>query len=769
MATETARALEGIRVIDFGQYLAGPMVGMMLADYGAEVIRVDPPGGPRWQSDANAILHRAKRSIVLDLKSEADLETAKALIASADVVIENFRPGVMDRLGLSASELTATHPSLIWCSLPGFGSDDPRRDLQAFEGVICSAAGLYNPAMFVTTGAPVFNPHPLASFFGAVVASHGVAAALFHRERTGLGQRIEVPLYDACFQAIGCVGENPFSADTVKVRAMVAELMHPSMMRRYRCKDGKLVLMSPPIRPWLKLQSILLPEELIAQRDPDSVEKAAAILTEKWAARTSLEWEQWLQNEIGVCAATVQSTKDWLDDDQHARDTRCVVSLKDPLLGDTNQLGFGVLLDKTPPLARAPRRALDQDGAALREELKQTERPRAKAPAASTIGAALEGIRVTDISLLLAGPTATRVLANYGADVIKISNPLSLSPDVDPLSDHASALMGHYTVNDGKKAMLVNLKSPEGLDIARRLLATSDVVHQNFTPGVMDRLGLGEADVRQIKPDIIYSSLNLNTYGGFRDRYRGHEEIGQMITGVMDRLGGDGDPLRSPVLVNDHATGHLAAFGIIVALYHRLRGGPGQHVHTALSQTSTVVQLPYMISYEGKVWNAEPRGIEAKGFGALDRLYGSREGHFYLAVHGKDGLKRLASVKDLNGVDALAGDDLAKELELRFQKEPAGTWVGRIVMAGLSAHLYRPIHELMEDPLAKQRKLSVVTDHPGFGPIRTVGIPGKMSRTQPRIARPVPAPGLDTALVLEELGMGAEVDGLVERGAVTLG
>src|SRR5579885_1580181 len=113
-------ALAGIRVIDFGQYLAGPLLAMMLADNGADVIRVDPPGGPRWQNDANAILQRGKRSIVLDLKQPEELETARKLVEGADVLIENFRPGVMDRLGLGREALTAANPRLVYCSLPGF-------------------------------------------------------------------------------------------------------------------------------------------------------------------------------------------------------------------------------------------------------------------------------------------------------------------------------------------------------------------------------------------------------------------------------------------------------------------------------------------------------------------------------------------------------------------------------------------------------------------------------------------------------------------------
>src|SRR3979411_2116547 len=107
-----APVLEGVRVIDFGQYMAGPMAARLLGDQGADVIRIEPPGGPRWNTAANATWNRNKRSIVLDLKDEADNETARKLIATADVVSENFRPGVMDRLGFGAAAMTAANPRL---------------------------------------------------------------------------------------------------------------------------------------------------------------------------------------------------------------------------------------------------------------------------------------------------------------------------------------------------------------------------------------------------------------------------------------------------------------------------------------------------------------------------------------------------------------------------------------------------------------------------------------------------------------------------------
>src|SRR5438105_2055542 len=116
-------ALDGIRVIDFGQYIAGPLAALMLADQGADVIHVDPPRGPCWKADADAVYNRGKRRIMLDLKQPADRATAHQLIESADVVVENFRPGVMNRLGLDGRELCAALPRLIYCSIPGFASD----------------------------------------------------------------------------------------------------------------------------------------------------------------------------------------------------------------------------------------------------------------------------------------------------------------------------------------------------------------------------------------------------------------------------------------------------------------------------------------------------------------------------------------------------------------------------------------------------------------------------------------------------------------------
>ena len=197
-----ASVLEHVRVIDFGQYIAGPLLGMLLADQGADVVRVEPPGGPLWDTPANGTWNRGKRSIGLDLKDEGEREVARRLVEGADVVIENFRPGVMERLGLGPREMTEANPRLVYCSLPGFASDDPRAGMPAWEGVVAAAAATFRPADPAETGAGVYGDTDCFDLCG-VPGAASIVLALNARERDGRGQHIEVPLFDAMFPSIG--------------------------------------------------------------------------------------------------------------------------------------------------------------------------------------------------------------------------------------------------------------------------------------------------------------------------------------------------------------------------------------------------------------------------------------------------------------------------------------------------------------------------------------------------------------------------------------
>ena len=192
--------LDGIRVIDFGQYVAGPVAAMMLADQGADVVRVERPEGPRYDVPANATWNRGKRSITLDLTNPTEQVMAKGLVVGADVVIENFRPGFMDSVGLGYRSVRRANPSLIYASLPAFGTRDHRRNVPGWEGVVLAAADVFRPRTeyrhmleqlhtdpIDRAGAPIFTDEPMASMYAAMVANVGILAALTMRERSGQG------------------------------------------------------------------------------------------------------------------------------------------------------------------------------------------------------------------------------------------------------------------------------------------------------------------------------------------------------------------------------------------------------------------------------------------------------------------------------------------------------------------------------------------------------------------------------------------------------
>jgi crotonobetainyl-CoA:carnitine CoA-transferase CaiB-like acyl-CoA transferase len=750
--------LEGIRVVDFSQYLAGPLLAMMLGDYGADVIRVDAPRGPRWDHPANAVLQRGKRSIVLDLGREQDRTVARQLAEGADVVVENSRPGVMERLGLGPEQLLSAAPRLVYCSLPGFAADDPRALLPAWEGVVESAAGLYLPNPERPEDGPLFNAIPVASTYAAFIAAHAVIAALIARERDGLGQTVEVSLFDACFEFIGGQGvklpsgSEPFTLSGLpRGGGPGTDPLGP--LGHYRCADGRwldLCLVQERHVPWFA-RAFLEPawadrwfmDRARLRSDPETRAEVRRHLTELFATRTSREWERAINEIAGVPGSTCQTVAEWLREDPHARDSGAVVSLEDPALGLTNQAGHPVVLSHVPGDVPFPRRPLDADHAAIVGELGD---PAAVSTASSGDAKPLAGIRVVDVSQVLAGPTAARVLAEYGADVVKIN------------SAEDAQLGMHLFTNSGKRTMLLNLKTEQGQAVMRRLIDGVDVFHQNFARGVAERLHIGEQDVRAIQPDVIYSSVSAFGYTGWRGGYRGREELGQAVTGAELRFGGPDEPRMMRFAMNDFATGHLSAFAILLALYHRQRTGQAQHVHASLAHTCTFHQLPFMVDFDGREWQ-EPEGQSARGYNALYRLYRASNRWFFLAAPTPGDLARLQTVTRETPLED-------SELEALFATVTAEEWVAAFNRAGVAAHVHVEFEELFEDERTKRRGLSIVREHPGIGLVRAPGPGPRLGRTRVEPARPAAPVGADARDVLQSIGLEERLDELIAAGAI---
>ena len=738
-------ALDGVRVIDFGQYIAGPMTGMLLADQGADVTKVDPPGGPVWDAAANATWNRGKRSIVLDLKAEDDLETARRLIATADVVIENFRPGVMDRIGLGATAMTEADRRLIYASLPGFAADDPRRDVAAWEGVVGASTATYfarGAFQMEDSPRPIYTALPIASSYAAFQAATAIAAALVARDRDGVGQRIEVPLFDGMFGALGYRGQHPTS-----LRGLAA-----LTTTQYLCGDDRWVQFhsgNQNVPEFMQLAGIShWPEEGLFE--PERREELDEKFTALFKTRTAQEWED-LIAEAGSEATVCRTSAEWIPH-PHARASEAIVDVDDPVLGRTSQPGLNVRMSGTPGEI-TPRHPLDADRDAILEETASASEPPAAA-SQQELRAALEGVRVLDLCIILAGPTAGRTLAEYGADVIKIDAPY-----------RSDSVIFFTDVSRAKRSILLDLKSPEGLEVFWELVDSADVIVQNYRAGVADRLGIGYEQVRQRKPEIVYASLNSYGHlGPWADR-PGHEQLAQAATGMQVRFGGDGPPMLQTNAINDYGTGFMGAYGVALALLHRNRSGEGQHIDGALAYTGVSLQTQFITDYEGHVWD-EARGQDALGDGPLHRAYQANDGWLFLGARRQD-LERLETSAGLEGIAGLEGDALARALETAIATDSVDGWVAKLVAAGAGAHrVVEDARDLMLDPWVVEHGLSLTREHMDRGLITTTGPTARLSRTPLVPGRPAPTPGSDAREILEEVGLSDRYDTLVEAGVV---
>ncbi len=752
-----AGALNGIRVIDFGQYIAGPLAAQLLGDQGAEVIRIDPPGGPRWDTPANATWNRGKRSIVLDLKTEDGRGAARALIASADVVVENFRPGVMDRLGLGASAMTEANPRLIYCSLPGFAADDPRAGMPAWEGIVNAAAGFYRAARggTPTNGRPVFSAIPLASSYAAIQAAVAVAMALGVRERDGVGQVIAVPMFDAMFGAIGYDGLRVHAGDLPPMGAGV------SLTTQFECADGRWIMFhtgngktqevmdAAGVGDWVR--DGLLDRERLA-KDPDlarqMIEKARAL----FKTRPAAEWEA-LVNAAGGECAVCRPSAEWLTH-EHALGSGTIVEVDDPVLGRAKMPGVASRLSLTPGSVPGPRRPLDADRAEVMA-LATAARGAAAVPATpeGLLRNALDGVKVLDFCIVLAGPTCGRTLGEYGADVIKIEAPT-----------RPPGFAFHGDVNRGKRSIVLDLKTTEGQEVFWKLVESADVVVQNFRKDVAAKLGISYEQVKAKRPDIVYASLNTYGHVGPFAGRAGHEQIAQAATGMQERFGGSGQPQLQKYAVNDYGTGFLGAYAVALAMLHKKRTGEGQHVDAALAYTATLLQSPFMLDFAGKRWD-EARGQDAVGSSPLHRAYEAIDIWLFLAA---PSLEALALVEGLEGIEALSGGALEAELERRIKTAPLATWQKRVApVEGVAVHrVVQGTRELMDHPWVREHGLSVAREHDDMGVVTTIGPAARLSRTPLRAGRPAPALGRQTREILAEVGLEDRADALIASGGV---
>lgn len=360
-------ALDGIRVLDLSQGAAGPICTMHLGDLGAAVVKVEPPGGewgrrlgPPFVGDVAAAfigMNRNKRSIVLDLKRPGGRDVVARLAAGSDVLVESFRPGVMARLGLDYETLAASHPRLVYCAISAFGQDGPWRHRPGVDGIVQGASGL----MSVTGepgGGPVKVGVPAADTTAGFLAAQGVLAALYARERTGRGQRVDVALLDAllAFQAVP-LAMYLASAESPGRTGSAAAYAAPN--EAFPTRDGFIMVAAYTPERWLKLCEVLGRPQLAADLRFASNEQRVRhrdalreVLNPIFRTRTSAEWMAVLDAADIICGS-IAAYPDVVAHPQ-VRHNNMVVSFEHPRLGRTAVVGSPLRLSETPTAVTRP-------------------------------------------------------------------------------------------------------------------------------------------------------------------------------------------------------------------------------------------------------------------------------------------------------------------------------------------------------------------------------------------------------------------------------
>jgi crotonobetainyl-CoA:carnitine CoA-transferase CaiB-like acyl-CoA transferase len=759
-------AFTGIRIVELAESVAGEYCGKLLADFGAEVIKVERPGGSPTRAMAPlvgdgggpersavfAYLNTNKRSVELDVDAQPDL--LHQLIATSDAVIGER----------SVSELADRHPTVVFCSVTPYGIGAPpelhnAKSLNVFHS---SGWGFHTPSHADPANPPLKGPGQfLADYEAGLDAALCVVSSLFRHLHTGAGEFIDVSAHAVLASRADCV-LGRFITGEISPENNRDDYDQHGPASFFACADGFVYLYMTSANHWAGLKTLMGQPDWLDEFEDDWLEFSVTPEKVKRFQRSFAEWIRGLTKNtvsedaqrLNVPLVPVTGAAELKNSPQY-RHRGFFREVTHPVLGTAAYPGVPYLLSASPAQITSAAPGL---GRHTDDVLKHLDPARPAAKTASTQlkspkvsrGGPLEGVRVVELTKVWAGPYAGKLLAFLGAEVIKVES----STHPDEMRAYGGTDINHapffLSINPEVLSVDLDLKSTDDVARLRELISHSDIVINNLRPGAMERMKLGYEQLKTVKPDIISVSIKMWGNDGPLGYQTGYAPCFAALAGVASLVGyPGGPPLGTSMRYGDSTVGAAAAFAAVAALLHRDLTGEGQFVDVSAVETLSSMIGDCLLAQELTGTPLLPDGNRHADM-APHNCYPCTGGDWISIAAADDSQWR--QLCQVLGADALADDPRFATLSGRLthtdaldlalaeltRDRDAAEFAQQLRTAGVPASKSATALDIIGDPLLWERDLyRFVSDHrEGLRPV--LAAPWRMSVSEAEIARGAP-------------------------------